>query len=232
MDHEIGRLLQQLREMHAFEDTLVLFLSDNGADATVLVRGDRHDPTAAPGSAGSYLCLGPGWASASNAPFRRYKVWVHEAGISTPLIAHWPNGIAARGELRRDVGHVIDLLPTILELAGGSTGGAWNGEVPPPLPGKSLVPALRGEGRVVRDWLYFHHEGNRALRQGDWKIVSAREDHDAWELYDLASDRAESNDLAARDPERVRAMAACWQRCEDGFRHQAGEPPPVAPPAR
>jgi arylsulfatase A-like enzyme len=96
MDIEIGRVLDQLRAMSAMENTVIVFLSDNGADSTILVRGDGHDPAADPGSAASYLCLGPGWASASNSPFRRHKIWVHERGISTPMIVHWPQGIRAR----------------------------------------------------------------------------------------------------------------------------------------
>ncbi len=118
MDIEIGRILEQLRVMEAYKNTLIVFLSDNGASAEIMVLGDGHDTEAAPGSADSYLCLGPGWSNASNTPFRRHKTWVHEGGICTPFIVHWPNGIAARGELRHDHGHVIDLVPTILELAG------------------------------------------------------------------------------------------------------------------
>ena len=104
MDQEIGRVLAQVRAMGAWDNTLIFFLSDNGTDATILVRGDGNDRSAAPGSAGSFLCLGPGWSSAGNAPFRRHKVWTHEGGISTPLIVHWPAGISGRGELRHDVG--------------------------------------------------------------------------------------------------------------------------------
>ena len=94
--------------MGVFEDTLIFFLSDNGASAEIMVRDDGHDQTAPAGSAGTHLCLGPGWSTVANTPFRRHKTWVHEGGISTPLIVHWPRGIAARGELRRDPGHVID----------------------------------------------------------------------------------------------------------------------------
>ncbi len=119
MDREIGkRVLAQIRKMGAFEDTLIVFLSDNGASAEIMVRDDGHDPTAPPGSAATHLCLGPGWSTVANTPFRRHKTWVHEGGISTPLIVHWPRGISARGELRADPGHVIDIVPTIRELAG------------------------------------------------------------------------------------------------------------------
>ncbi len=239
MDREIGRILDQVRAMGAWEDTLILFLSDNGADATILIRGDGHDPAADPGSAASYLCIGPGWASASNAPFRRHKIWVHEGGISTPLIAHWPRGIAARGELRRTPGHVIDIAPTLLELAGaggqavGGTSGLTlsgvEGSRPagaPPFPGKSLSSAFARDLVISREEIYFNHEGNRALRRGDWKLVSARETGDAWELYDLATDRAEMNDLSAREPDRVKQMEARWRELTERFEREAGDRAP------
>lgn len=222
MDREIGRVIAQVRAMRALEDTVIFFLSDNGADATLLIRGDGHDPAAAPGSAGSYLCLGPGFASASNAPFRRYKVWAHEAGVSTPLIVHWSRGIRARGELRRDIGHVIDFVPTLLELSGAEAGAEWQGERAPPLPGRSLVPAFAGDGMLAREYLFFHHEGNRAIRRGDWKLVSARESDDAWELYDLSDDRCEARDLASGHADLVRELAALWERCDARFRADAG----------
>ncbi|MCL4195365.1 MAG: sulfatase-like hydrolase/transferase, partial [Thermoguttaceae bacterium] len=204
--------------------TVIFFLSDNGADATLMVRGDGHDAEARPGSAESFFCLGPGWASAANAPFRRHKVWVHEGGISTPLIVHWPRGIAAQGELRHQVGHVIDFVPTLLELAGRASGNAVKDPAAPPLPGRSLLPAIVGNNTIERDYLFFSHEKNRALRIGDWKLVSAFETGDRWELYDLSRDRAESVDLAAREADRAGKMAAQWIRLEEEFRRAAGEP--------
>jgi len=224
MDREIGRVLDQLRAMGAFEDTVIFVLSDNGADATILIRGDGHDAAASPGSASSYQCLGPGWACASNSPFRRYKVWTYEAGIATPLIVHWTRGIESRGELRRDMGHVIDFVPTVLALAGIDAGREWNGVKTPPLPGRSLMPTFARDGMVKRDYLFFHHEGNRAIRKGDWKLVSAREGGDAWELYDLSKDRCERDDLASKRPDIVRDLSALWQRCETTFRGQAAAP--------
>ncbi len=229
MDQEIGRVLDQLRAMGAFENTLVLFCSDNGASAEIMVRGDGHDPQAAPGSAESYLCLGPGWSNAANAPFRRHKTWVHEGGIATPLIAHWPAGIAARNELRRDLCHVIDFLPTVTDLAGGAPAlpaGA------PPLPGLSLAPAFARDGALARGELFFSHEGNRALRDGSFKLVSAKRDGDAWSLYNLAEDRCEQRDLAGAFPERVSAMAARWQALSDRFAQDAGPVPPADKPKR
>lgn len=224
MDREIGRVLDQVRAMGAWDNTIILFLSDNGTDASILVRGDGNDRAAAPGSAASFLCLGPGWSSAGNAPFRRHKIWTHEGGISTPLIVHWPKGIAARGELRHDVSHVIDFVPTLLELAGVKP------ELPagsPPFPGCSLVPAFAKDGSVTRDNLFFNHEGNRGLRVGSFKVVSAREDQNAWELYDLTNDRCERHNLAAAQPDRVRDMAARWQQLQAEFTRNAGPALPV-----
>jgi arylsulfatase len=224
MDREIGRVLDQVRGMHAFEDTIIFFLSDNGADATIMVRGDGHDPAAPAGSGPTHLCLGPGWASASNAPFRRHKIWVNEGGISTPLVVHWPKGIAARGELRSGVGHVIDLVPTILELAGGQATPSWQGYPAPPLAGRSLVKAMQKGGTIERDELFFHHEGNRAIRWQNWKLVSAREDHDVWELFDLETDRSEQHNLASQHPEIVTRLAGRWQQLDSEFQALAEQP--------
>lgn len=211
MDREIGRVLAQLRTMGALDNTIVFFLSDNGASAEIMVRGDGHDPNAAAGSAATYLSIGPGWSSLANTPFRRHKTWVHEGGIATPLIVHWPKGIAARGEVRHTPGHVIDLVPTVLDAAGGKRFEMWEGKPVPPPPGKSLVTAFAKDITVQRDSLWWLHEGNRALRVGDWKIVAAGQDS-PWELYDLRSDRAESQNLAKTKPEKTSELAAIWTK--------------------
>ena len=221
MDREIGRVLEQLRAMHAFDDTVVFFASDNGASAEIMVRGDGHDPQAPPGSAATHLCLGPGFSSACNTPFRRHKTWVHEGGISTPLIVHWPNGLAACGELRHNPGHLIDIVPTVLELVGGKRLENWEGMPVPLAPGKSLAPTFVQDGSVSRDCLWWLHEGNRALRIGNWKIVAAGTQAD-WELYDLTTDRCESNNLAEAEPIRVREMAEVWKRKFDEYCKLAG----------
>ena len=223
VDQEIGRVLNQLKTMNAYEKTVVFFLSDNGASAEQIIRGDLHDPEAAPGSAKSYLCLGPGWSTAANTPFRRHKSWVHEGGCATPLIVHWPKGISARGELRHNVGHCIDFVPTVVELAGGEVTPTWNGIKAPPLPGRSLVPAFAQDGSVDREFLYFSHGGNRALRAGNWKLVSPRDD-DAWKLHDLTRDRAESVDLSARHADRVKQMETLWNQLDAEFARQAEVP--------
>ncbi len=220
MDREIGRVLDQLRAMDALDNTVIFFLSDNGASAERLVRGDGHDPKAPPGSWRSYLCVEPGWSNLANTPLRRHKIWVHEGGISTPLIVHWPAGIAARGELRHNPGHVIDLAPTILELAAGQAPKGWDGKPVPTPPGRSLVPAFKKDDAVSRDYLFWYHSGNRAIRIGDWKLVSAGR-KGRWELYDLGKDRCESNDLSSKHPEKVRELAGQWARCVEEFRNTA-----------
>ncbi|MBX7104477.1 MAG: arylsulfatase [Gemmataceae bacterium] len=211
MDREIGRVLAQIRTMGAWDNTLVFFLSDNGASAEIMVRGDGHDPHAECGTGATFLSIGPGWSSLANTPFRRHKTWVHEGGIATPLIVHWPQGIAARGETRHTPGHVIDIVPTILDAAGCKPVATWHVQPVPPAPGKSLLPLFAKDGSVPRDSLWWLHEGNRALRVGDWKIVAAGKDS-PWELYDLSSDRSESRNLAREKPDKVRELAALWTK--------------------
>lgn len=203
MDIEIGRVFDQIKKMNQWEDTLVIFLSDNGASAEIMVRGDGHDPEAPMGSAETYLCLGPGWSTASNTPFRRHKTWTHEGGISTPLIVSWPNGIAARGEIRSETGHVIDIAPTLLELAG-----AEYGEEVPPRPGKSLLPNFSGESDEENETLWWFHDGHKAVRVGEWKAVAPKDQ--PWELYNLSTDRDESTDLAIVKPEKLDELVAAW----------------------
>ena len=213
MDAEIGRIIAQLKAMGAYENTLILFASDNGASAEIMVRNGGHDPQAEMGSAATYLCLGPGFSSAANTPHRRHKTWVHEGGISTPLIASWPAGISAHGELRHTPGHVVDIVPTILELAGIPKPTDWKGQPMPPAPGKSLVAALKSDVTIERPSLWWLHEDNKAIRVGDYKLVAAK--GDAWALYDLKTDRAEQFDLAAKMPEKVKELADLWQKQTD-----------------
>jgi arylsulfatase A-like enzyme len=215
MDQEIGRILAQLESMNQLENTLILFASDNGASAEIMVRDGGHDPGAAPGSAATYLCLGPGFSGACNTPFRRHKTWVHEGGISTPLIAHWPKGIQDKNAMRQTPAHVIDIVPTVLELAGATKPAKWEGVDIPTAPGKSLIPALKSDVEVKRECLWWLHEGNRAVRVGNWKLVAL--DQQPWELYDLSVDRAEQNNLAEKMPEKVSELSAVWQKQTDDF---------------
>ena len=210
MDLEIGRVFEQIKAIGQWENTLVLFLSDNGASAEIMVRDDGHDLSLPPGSAGTYLCLGPGWSTVANTPFRRHKTWTHEGGIATPLLASWPAGIAARGEIRTTPGHVIDVVPTLLELAGAKT-------LPdaPPAPGKSLVTVFAKDAEPLHETLWWYHEGHKAVRRGDWKAVAPKDG--PWELYDLATDRDESTDLAVPQAEKLRELAAAWGRLTAEF---------------
>jgi arylsulfatase len=183
-----------------------------------------------PGPADTYVAYGRGWANVSNTPFREYKHWVHEGGISTPLIAHWPAGIAARGEVRHTPAHMIDIVPTVLELAGVERPREWDGRPLPEAPGRSLVPALAKDVTIPRDSLWWLHEGNRAIRVGDWKLVAAK--GEPWELYDLSTDRAEQHDLASRKPDKVRELEAAWQNQTDAFTALAKESTPARPRPR
>jgi arylsulfatase len=212
MDSEIGKVLGQLEAMGAARDTVIIFLSDNGASSEQLIRGDGHDRTAPPGSARTHLGLGPGWSSCSNSPFRLHKSWVNEGGISSPLIVHWPAGIKDQNKLRHDPCHFIDVLPTLVDLAGG----AATGQDGVPLPGKSLAPAFQKDGAVTRDYLYFNHNKNRAIRSGDWKLIATGE-KGPWELYDLSKDRCEQRDLAQVHPELAARLSALWKERDENF---------------
>ena len=181
-----------------------------------MVRNGGHDPKALPGSAASYMCLGPGFSSACNTPYRRHKTWVHEGGISSPMIVHWPAGIKAKGELRQTPGHMIDLIPTVFELTGIEKPKTWQGEEIPPAPGRSLVPAFETDATIERDYLWWFREGHRAVRIGDYKLVAAS--GDPWELYDMRTDRAESNNLITSQPEKARKLKAVWNSKLNDFK--------------
>jgi len=221
-DQVIGLVIKQLQEMKAYDNTLIFFCSDNGASAEQIIRGDMHDPEATPGSAASYLCLGPGWSTAANTPYRRHKSWVHEGGISTPLIVHWPQGISEPGKIRHTMGHVIDIVPTILDATGTKWTDTWNEVKAPPLAGKSLLPTFAGDVPIERDYLYFSHDGHHALREGDWKVVSPDESSVEWELYNLAEDRDESNNLAGEEQETLTRLQLKWSQINRDLRSQMG----------
>ena len=227
MDREIGRVIGQLKAMGAFRNTFIFFASDNGASAEIMVRHGGHDPEASPGSAATYLCLGPGFSSASNTPFRRHKTWVHEGGISTPLVVHWPEGIQTRGELRHTPGHVIDIVPTILDAIGIRKPASLGGRAVPDAPGRSLLGVFAEDRAIDREFLWWLHEGNRAVRAGDWKLVASK--GDPWELYDLSTDRAEARNLAQDDPGKVKELEASWQRELESMKRLAAHAAPDDP---
>jgi arylsulfatase len=200
MDRAVGDLVAGLRQRGVLDDTVILFLSDNGGNAEGGIKGKTAgDPTRADSD---WFC-GESWAFLENTPFRRYKHFTHEGGIATPLIVHWPAGIQAKGEVRKQPGHVIDIVPTCLELAQATTA------APIPLAGRSLVPAFTDQP-IARNALFWEHEGNAAVRVGDMKLVRAGRGG-KWQLYDLARDRTEQHDLADTRPEEVKALAETWR---------------------
>lgn len=204
MDRNIGRVVAHLRQTGQLDNTLIVFLSDNGASAEVLDRGEKG---AVIGTRESFAGFSQPWANASNTPFRRWKSIVHEGGICTPFIAHWPKGISP-GRVLPQAGHVIDLVPTVLDLAGVAYPATLAGRALAPLDGISLRPVFAGEV-FPRPSLFWEHEGNRAVRRGDWKLV-ARHGKE-WELYDLAKDRTELQDLAKEHATVATELAAMWE---------------------
>ncbi len=205
MDQGIGRLVAKLEEKKQLDNTLIMFLADNGGCAEENIGGEVPG---APGPADSFTSLTP-WANASNTPFRLYKHWVHEGGISTPFIAHWPDRIRKRGGLTNQPGHLIDVMATCLDVSGAAYPAQRNGTPITPLEGRALTPILEGRRRNAHPALYWEHEGNRAVREGDWKLVS-RHPGD-WELYDLKADRTELNNLAAANTDRVGRMKKMYE---------------------
>ena len=238
MDQGIGRVLAELERTGRLENTLVIFLSDNGGCAeemppesvkefvesfvpiTMVSRTGGevvpgNVPGLMPGPEETYQSYGRSWANLSNTPFREYKHWVHEGGIATPFIVHWPAGLSgSAGELRTEPAQLVDVLPTIAEVAGASYPTQRDGHAVPPAEGRSLLPSLRGQEGAERD-LFWEHEGNSAVRRGRWKLV--RKHARPWELYDIEADRTELDDVAAEHPDLVadleRAYDAWAERC-------------------
>lgn len=206
MDQGIGRILNQLKASGVDQNTIVMFLSDNGGCAEI---PGGEDPTKIPGPKEYYTTCGPGWAYAQNTPFRRYKQWTHEGGISTPLIVRWP-GVVKPGGITRAVGHIIDLLPTCAEVAGAVYPATFNDNQVLPVEGTSLFPLFKGKDRPTPETLFWEWKQSRAVRQGDWKLSWDRKVTE-WELYDIANDRTEMNNLVATHPDKVQAMSAAWQ---------------------
>ncbi len=219
LDMGIGRVLERLRQLGCEENTLVLFLSDNGGSAERI----HNTPEVPPGPVDSYHTVDAPWANASNTPFRLFKRFGHEGGISTPLIARWPAAVPCGGRISRQVGHVLDFMPTFLELAGAEYPGVFAGRKVLPHEGCSLLPALLGHGEERPRTLCWSHSGARAIRHGRWKLVTAgpRERDGlpegdaagtaAWELYDLETDRCELRNLAMHRPDLVADLSARWE---------------------
>lgn len=246
MDQGIGRLVAELKKQGQYENTLILFLQDNGACAESMGRRGnftprKKEPTlppmaatdlqskmipdqtregypvrrgygVMPGGADTYIGYGEAWANVSNTPFREYKHWVHEGGISSPLIAHWPKGIAesVHHSLQSQPGHLIDIMATCVDLSQAKYPEEFQGHSIKPLEGVSLKPLFNGENLKRKEPIFSEHEGNRAVRAGKWKLV-AKGPRGAWELYDMEKDRTEQHDLAEKHPDRVKKMSEQWE---------------------
>jgi arylsulfatase A-like enzyme len=169
------------------------------------------------GDADTWMAYGVEWANVSNTPFRLYKHWTHQGGIASPLIVHWPKGITSKGELRKQPSHLIDIMATCLDITGAKYPGKFNGNPIQPLEGKSLVPAFTNKP-LSRKYIFWEHEGNRAIRMGDWKLVSrtikpkifTAMDESAWELYNLENDPSETNNLVSKYPEKADELIRLW----------------------
>jgi arylsulfatase len=209
MDQNVGRVLRTLAELGIEENTIVIFLSDNGGCTEE--PGGRDD-TQQPGIVSTYTTVGPAWGFAQNTPFRRYKSWTNEGGISTPFLVRWPAQVTA-GSRTNQVAHLIDVLPTCLEAAGAKPLKEIRGAQPPPLEGHSLIPVLRGGVRETPTQLFWEWAGNLAVREGRWKAVWDTENPAGkWQLYDIDADRTEMNDLAGQRPELVERLSTAYER--------------------
>ncbi len=207
MDQNIGRLRKALEDAGVADNTVIFFLSDNGGCAE---EPGGRSAKIIPGPKEYYAAVGPAWGWAQNAPFKKHKSWVHEGGVSTPCIAWWPGKIKAN-TITRQPGHIIDFMPTFLELAGAKYPEKYKGNEILPVEGKSLLPILEGGKRESHQQLAWEWSGNRALREGDWKVVWDSRVKD-WELYNLANDRCETENLAAKEPAQTKRLSEAWMR--------------------
>ena len=212
MDRNIGRVVEKLRSAGRLDNTLILFMVDNGVPGTgvhdwrgLFAKSGKHPETRVDNYSewakrgGWSSSSGRGWANLSNTPFRMYKRYTHEGGVATPLIVHWPKGVRARGELRHAPGHLIDIAPTCLAAAGLTPKG---------MEGESLLPVFARDRKQERT-LFWEHEGNRAVRRGSYKLVAL---HDSpWELYDMDRDRSELNDLSSAMPVKLRELERAYE---------------------
>jgi len=206
MDKEVGVLVAGLVQRGLLDNTLILFMSDNGGNYESGPNGRLEG--ANPGGPDSTVFCGQSWATLENTPFRRYKHFEHEGGISSPFIVHWPAGIPAKNELRDQQAHLIDIMTTCVEVSGAQYPSQFNGHDIHPMDGRSLVPAFANQP-IQRDAIYWEHEGNAAVLQGDWKLVRFRW-NGVWELYNIKADRTEQHDLSAAQPEKVKQLSAMW----------------------
>ena len=220
LDQNVGRIVARLRERGLLDNTLILFFSDNGCSGELGRFGmnwgkyTRSNYRKWRKAGGWSISQGQCWASASNTPLRKYKIFVHEGGIASPFIAHWPAGIRRPGRIcGKQVFHLIDVMPTLCELAGAKYPETFNGKAIHPAQGISMVPFLTTGATAAPRTLYWQHEASAAVREGDWKLVTANDrDETRWELYHLAADRSESDDVSESHPEIVERLRRSWRR--------------------
>ncbi|MDR1011656.1 MAG: arylsulfatase [Opitutaceae bacterium] len=225
MDQGVGRIHEQLKARGLDQNTLVIFLSDNGAcdervsanwyDVPSRLRDDRavrvgnNDRTVMAGPEDVWQSYGIAWANVSDTPFVLYKHYTHEGGISAPFIAHWPAGIKTPGARTEQIGHIIDIMATFADIAGAKHPATYQGRQVQPLEGRSLVPVFQDQARPRDTPLFWEHEGNRAVRLGDWKLVA--QNRKQWELYNIKIDRTEQDNLAATNQKKVRELSALYE---------------------
>lgn len=209
MDQNIGKLVDGLKKRGVLDNTLILFMSDNGGNAESGPQGVTRGENL--GDPQSEVFLGMNWATLNNTPFRRFKHFTHEGGISTPLIASWPAGIpkARSGKWEKQPGHLVDIMATVMDLTKTKYPSTYNGHKILPMDGVSLMPAFQGKSLNRTNPIFWEHEGNRAIRIGKWKAVSKLKE--PWELYDIDADRTEQRDLAKERPDQVRSMSSQWE---------------------
>ncbi|NRB48247.1 MAG: arylsulfatase [Saprospiraceae bacterium] len=221
MDQGIGRIIQKLEEKGELENTLIAFLSDNGGSPERMLN-TSHPTDGEPGSATSFPTYWAHWANVSNTPFRFYKGWVQEGGIATPFIVHWPSTVPEGAINTGTIGHIMDLLPTALDAANVTYPAEIAGRQIIPTTGESLLPAVRGETQAGHETLFWEHEGARAVRQGDWKLVANNYDilstswkkNGQWRLFNLKDDPAELNDVLGENVERAEELKLSYEEWE------------------
>ncbi len=206
MDQGIGRLVATLKKHGELDNTMIIFLSDNGGTREDYSNPDLNAPI---GEVGSFGCYKLPWANVSNSPYRMFKHWGYEGGIKTPFIVHYPQMIS-KGSFDDQPAHIIDVMTTISELAQADYPETYNANTITPMEGKSLLPVFRGAQRKPHAGLFWEHEGNHAARIGDWKWVSLYPDY-VDELYDLSTDAVENHNLATDNPEQLRLIKQQWQ---------------------
>ncbi|MFN7343272.1 MAG: sulfatase-like hydrolase/transferase, partial [bacterium] len=217
MDQNVGKLIAKLRALGQLDNTLILFMSDNGCSAEGGPGGfDRGEKDAQIGTGLSYSSGGLEWANVSDTPYRNFKMFTHEGGIASPFIAHWPAGITSKGEIRKTVGHVIDVMPTLLDAGGAEYPKQVDSKEIKPYEGISLIPSFKSDTATSERVLYWEHYGKKAVRSGYWKAVSGEKNR--WNLYHLKDDPSELNDLADKEPAKLEEFKELWQawakRCD------------------